>query len=125
MSHSKPQSVTGFILTVLKPYKGYLAVIALVGVLWAVINTLLPYILKIIIDKVVGFQGDRAGVFAVIQPWIIFYILYLPNIAMKTATWGMPLPIQCKKTGRCWPKFFTCVSVGMSALWPCWVSTSG
>lgn len=68
------QSVTQFIFDVIKPYKLYLSIMAFVAIFWAITNTLLPYILKIIIDKVVGFEGDRLSVFAVIQPYIFLYI---------------------------------------------------
>jgi ATP-binding cassette, subfamily B, bacterial len=74
MKNSRPQSVTKFILNILKPYKGYLAIFAFVALFWAVTNTLLPYILKVIIDKVAGFQGDKVAVFAAIQPFIFLYI---------------------------------------------------
>lgn len=74
MKNSKSLSVTQFILNILKPYKGYLAIFAFVALFWAITNTLQPYILKIIIDKVTGFQGDKAAAFAAIQPYIFLYI---------------------------------------------------
>jgi ATP-binding cassette subfamily B protein len=74
MKNSKPQSVTKFILNILKPYKGYLAIFAFVALFWAITNTLLPYIIKVIIDKVVGFHGEKAAVFTAIQPYIFLYI---------------------------------------------------
>lgn len=74
MKNSKSLSVTQFILNMLKPYKGYLAIFAFVALFWAILNTLQPYILKIIIDKVTGFQGDKVAAFAVIQPYILLYI---------------------------------------------------
>lgn len=75
MKNSKHQSVTQFILSILKSYKGYLAIFAFVALFWAVTNTLQPYILKIIIDKVAGFQGDKASAFIAIQPYIVLYIV--------------------------------------------------
>jgi len=74
MQNSKHQSVTQFIFNILKPYKGYLAIFAFVALFWAITNTLQPYILKIIIDKVAGFQGDRVAAFSLIQPYIVLYI---------------------------------------------------
>ncbi|WP_043873654.1 ABC transporter ATP-binding protein [Legionella massiliensis] len=68
------QSLTQFTLNILKPYKGYLAIFAFVALFWAITNTLLPYTLKIIIDKATGFQGDKAAAFAAIQPYIFLYI---------------------------------------------------
>lgn len=74
MRNSKHQSVTQFIFNIVKPYKGYLAIFAFVALFWAITNTLQPYILKIIIDKVAGFQGDKVSAFAAIQPYIFLYI---------------------------------------------------
>ncbi len=75
MNKNKHQSVTKFIFNILKPYKGYLAIFVFVALFWSIVNTLLPYILKIIIDKVVDFQGDKASVFSIIQPYIFLYII--------------------------------------------------
>jgi ATP-binding cassette, subfamily B, bacterial len=74
MKNSKHQSVTQFIVNILKSYKGYLAIFAFVALFWAMTNTLQPYILKIIIDKVAGFQGDKVAAFTAIQPYIFLYI---------------------------------------------------
>ena len=71
---SNPQSITQFIINTLKPYKGYSAIFAFVGLFWAITNTLQPYILKIIIDKVAAFQGDKVSAFALIQPYIFLYL---------------------------------------------------
>ena len=68
------QSVTQFIFDVIKPYKRYLLIMAFIALFWAITNTLLPYILKVIIDKAVGFEGDKLSVFAAIQPFIFLYI---------------------------------------------------
>lgn len=48
---------------------------AFVGLFWAVTNAVLPYILKLIIDTVVGFQGDKHAVFAAVQPYMALYII--------------------------------------------------
>lgn len=74
MKNSKPQSVTQFIFNILKPYKGYIVIFAFVALFWAITNTLQPYVLKIIIDKVAGFQGDKISAFSAIQPYIFLYI---------------------------------------------------
>ena len=74
MTDYKPASVTNFITNLLKPHKTAVALFVLVALVWAVINTLLPYTIKIIIDKVVAFQGDKTDIFVLIQPWILLYI---------------------------------------------------
>ncbi len=61
-------------MSLLKPYKGYLAIFAVVALFWAITNTLLPYILKLIIDKATGFQGDKISAFTSIEPYIFLYI---------------------------------------------------
>lgn len=73
MKNNTQQSLTQFIVSLLKPYKSYLAIFAFVALVWAITNTLLPYILKIIIDKAVATAGDRSS-FALIQPYIFLYI---------------------------------------------------
>ena len=74
MKNSKALSLTQFILQVLKPQKGYLAIFAVVALFWAITNTLQPYVLKIIIDIVTNFQGDKVAVFPLIQPYVFLYI---------------------------------------------------
>jgi ATP-binding cassette, subfamily B, bacterial len=75
MKPSKKLSLTIFIGGLLKPYRLYLVVFLFIGLFWAIINTLLPYTLKIIIDKIVSFQGDDSSAFLAIQPNIIFYVI--------------------------------------------------
>lgn len=74
MKNSKHLSVTQFICNISKPYKGYIAIFACVALFWAITNTLQPYILKVIIDKVAESQGDKSAAFAAIQPYIFLYI---------------------------------------------------
>lgn len=76
------QSLTQFLFTLLKPYKLYLALFAFVGLFWAITNTLLPYILKIIIDKTVGFEGDKSAFFSAIQPYIVLYIIIWAGLGL-------------------------------------------
>ena len=73
INHQTP-SLTQFIMNLLKPYKGYLAIFAFVGLFWAITNTLLPLTLKIIIDTVIGLQDNKAFVLTAIQPYIFLYV---------------------------------------------------
>lgn len=76
MKHiNTPQSLTQFTLKLIKPYTSYLGCMAVIGLIWAITNTLLPYILKLIIDHAVNFTGDKSAVFAAVQPYILFYIV--------------------------------------------------
>ncbi|MBJ16518.1 MAG: multidrug ABC transporter [Legionellaceae bacterium] len=90
MKNSKHQSVTQFICNIVKPYKGYLAIFAFAGLFWAITNTLQPYVLKIIIDKVAGFQGDKASAFIAIQPYIFLYIILwiILCVDMRVLDWA-------------------------------------
>ena len=74
MKKNTPLSVTQFIFNIVKPYKGYLSIFALVALFWAITNTLLPYIIKIIIDKAVAFQGHQTAVLPAIRPYIFLYV---------------------------------------------------
>src|SRR3990167_10971424 len=74
MTNSPTLSLKHFLINLTKPYKGLFSIIALVGILWAFINTSLPYTLKLIIDHVVGAGGDKADLFTTTQPYIFAYI---------------------------------------------------
>ena len=74
MQHKAP-TLSGYIFKVLTHYKGLLTLFAFVGLIWAITNTLMPYMLKIIIDKVVGFAGPSSAFFSMIMPYILLYLL--------------------------------------------------
>lgn len=69
-------SLTHFMLNLVKSYKRLFALIALIGLLWAFINTLLPYTLKLIIDHVASFTGNKDGLLKTIQPYAFAYIAF-------------------------------------------------
>ena len=73
MKH-KPQTLSGYIVNLLTRYKSLVSMFAIVGLIWAITNTLMPYMLKIIIDKAVGLDGARSTFFHVIQPYVLFYL---------------------------------------------------
>lgn len=56
-------------------YKALVVMFAMVGLIWAITNTLMPYGLKLIIDKAVGPDGARLDFFDIIQPSILCYLL--------------------------------------------------
>ena len=74
MKH-KHQTLSGYIFNSLAHYKLLVTLFATVGLIWAITNTLMPYMLKIIIDKAVGLDGVRSNFFHVIQPYILLYLL--------------------------------------------------
>ena len=74
MKH-KHQTLSGYIVNLLTRYKSLVSMFAIVGLIWAITNTLMPYMLKIIIDKAVGLDGVRSTFFHAILPYILLYLL--------------------------------------------------
>lgn len=66
--------IASFIFNVLKPYRWYVGMFLLIGLFWAMVNTALPYTLKLVIDKVVAYQGDKTRLLAAIQSNIFLYV---------------------------------------------------
>ena len=75
MKHQKKISVSRFIAELMQPYKLYFGIFLFVGLCSGVLNTFLPYTIKVIVDKIVGFQGDRILVFSIIQQNIFYYAM--------------------------------------------------
>ena len=80
--NSSEISLKKFFFQLIKPYKWYLVALAFTAAYWAINNALSPYVLKLIIDKVAAFQGDKAQIFTVIMPYVIFYIVLWILIAV-------------------------------------------
>ncbi len=74
MKH-KPQTLSSYIFNLSMRYKTLVVMFAIVGLIWAMTNTLMPYGLKLIIDKAVGPDGVGTNFFEIIQPYILFYLL--------------------------------------------------
>lgn len=74
MKKNNHQSLQQFAWDILKPYKISVITIAFIGLSWAVTNTLLPYLLKLIIDTAVAFQGTKAAAFAALKFYIMAYL---------------------------------------------------
>ncbi|OCH99146.1 multidrug ABC transporter [Legionella jamestowniensis] len=70
----KKTSLTHFILSTVWPYKIWIPIIALAGLIWASFNTCIPYVLKLIIDTVVVFQGNKVQLPKILQPYFFSYI---------------------------------------------------
>jgi ATP-binding cassette subfamily B protein len=67
-------SLKDFLITLIKPYKGLLSIMALIGLIWSFTTTLTPYVLKLIIDHVVAFKGNKSNLFNTILPYLFAYI---------------------------------------------------
>ncbi|MFJ1268273.1 ABC transporter ATP-binding protein [Legionella lytica] len=82
-------SLYQFFIKLLKPHKFYVISLLLVASYWGINNTLSPYVLKLIIDKVTAFEGNRAAVFNAILPEVILYVVLWIVIAidMRLVDW--------------------------------------
>lgn len=79
---------------ILKSYRLHLIGFLIIGFISASLNTLTPYVLKLLIDNMVNFKGPIQDVFVGIRPYIIFYpfswfllcinMRFLDFIKMKT-----------------------------------------
>lgn len=74
MNISLSPSLSYFILNLLRPYKKYLAIMLVVGLVWALFTTFTPFMLKLIIDHVVNFKGEKGALLNSIIPYILGYI---------------------------------------------------
>jgi ATP-binding cassette subfamily B protein len=82
-------SLKKFFLDALKPHLVYVLAILATGLYWGISNSLTPYVLKIIIDHVVEYQGDKAEVVSATLPYIFLYIglWILIAIDMRLVDW--------------------------------------
>lgn len=75
-------SLKKFFLQLIKPYKWYVVALFFIALYWGVNNALSPYVLKLIIDKVAAFEGDKSQIFTVIMPYVAVYIVLWVLIAV-------------------------------------------
>lgn len=67
-------TLSHFLIHVTKPYKGLFLIMALAGLTWAFTTTFTPYVLKLIIDHVISFSGDKSHLFNTTKPYLFAYI---------------------------------------------------
>lgn len=63
-----------FFLSIIKPYKWYMVGLFFTGFYWGLNNALSPFILKVIIDKVVTLEGNKDVLLSTLRPYILLYI---------------------------------------------------
>lgn len=87
LSQSKPQQMPktlgAFLLYYLRPYRWLLIGMLLTGLYWGINNSLTPYILKIIIDRLVAFDGPTDQIFSSVQWLVLAYILMFCGTAVN------------------------------------------
>ncbi len=69
-----PKTITPFFFHFLRPYKRYIVGLFLVSVLWSLHVSLLPYALKLLVDRVSTFQGDSSEFFNIVKWPALGYI---------------------------------------------------
>ncbi|CAM3123429.1 ABC transporter ATP-binding protein [Legionella steigerwaltii] len=87
--NKKNVSLNKFFLSLIKPYSVYVIGLLLTAAYWGINNALSPYVLKLIIDKVAAFSGDKSALFDAIKPYVIVYITLWVLIAvdMRLSDW--------------------------------------
>ena len=80
--NSSEISLKKFFFQLIKPYKWYVVALFFTALYWGVNNALSPYVLKLIIDKVAAYEGDKAQIFTVILPYVTIYIVLWVLIAL-------------------------------------------
>ena len=80
--NSSEISLKKFFFQLIKPYKWYVVALFFTALYWGVNNALSPYVLKLIIDKVAAFEGDKTQIFTAITPYVTLYIVLWVLIAV-------------------------------------------
>lgn len=63
-----------FLFSIIKPYKWYVTALLFTAFYWGVNNSLSPFVLKVIIDTVVAYEGDKSAVLNAVAPYVFLYI---------------------------------------------------
>jgi len=78
MTASLPKTLPAFFWHFIRPYKGYFFALLLLMCAWAVAMSYTPYILKVIIDKVVNYTGESSAFpSAMMWPVIGYIAMYI------------------------------------------------
>jgi len=68
-------SLPHFIINLIKPYKGFVLLIGITGIIWALFTISTPYMLKLIIDHAVSFNGEKQKLLSELSPYVFAYIV--------------------------------------------------
>ena len=84
-----PKTLPAFFWHFVKPYKLFLCGFLFIASYWAVANSILPYVLKLIIDRTFEFDTDRALIFDAVKYLVILYITLWTGMAcvMRLLDW--------------------------------------
>ena len=89
MQESLPKTLQSFFWNFARPYKLFLFGICFVACYWGVVNSILPYVLKLIIDCVVEFEADKTFIFDAVKYLVVLYIALWIGMAsvMRLRDW--------------------------------------
>lgn len=75
MEQALPKKLLPFFWYFIRPYKWLAFGLFSTGLLWGIHNSFTPYLLKLIIDRIAAYQGDKTAIISLIQWPFIGYIL--------------------------------------------------
>lgn len=89
MQESSPKTLPSFFWNFARPYKLFLFGMCFVACYWGVVNSILPYVLKLIIDCVVEFEADKTFIFDAVKYLVAIYIILWIGMAsvMRLRDW--------------------------------------
>lgn len=84
-----PSTVTSLLLYFVRPYRVHMICMIFSGILWGVQNSLAPYLLKLIIDAITHYSGDKANIFNVIKIPMLLYLglIFSEAINFRAVDW--------------------------------------
>jgi len=68
-----PKTLTKFIWFFVKKQKAYFIAIQILAISWSIDNTVWPYVLKLLIDKILAFSGDKGEIWYYLMPLLILW----------------------------------------------------
>ena len=68
-----PKTLPRLIFYFLRRYKHWMGLSILCGLLWAVENSITPYVLKYVIDTITNYGGDRAELWSILALPVALY----------------------------------------------------
>lgn len=72
-----PKTLPAFLWHFLSPYRNILIMMVLTGVIWGIQMSSSPYVLKLIIDSLSHYTGDKLSIFSEIKSYIFLYLLVI------------------------------------------------
>lgn len=84
-----PRTVFPFFLVFIRPHWKKIAVMIACPMIWALISSLNPYVLKLVIDSVVGFKGDLKDIWSAagVPVFLFIALQVILDLAMRIEEW--------------------------------------